>query len=255
MNILNRLFGKKDKTGQPVQPDQKRGIPGEQTLEHERLARVSTAPEGVCVEGEDTEDDVLPARFVWVVTNGGSDTPQEVFETMRRERELTVTPDALVIGDVLPDVAVDIPTDSVMTRAAVCALKALESAEKRREFLDMDSLRVRRFRRARSAGSAGVIVTISGPTHDPGSRVSSTVTKKKQREVCGKCGITLTQRMKEWNAPAPLGMVKIGNGLGAFMFCPQCQEGICGRCSIDLGITAGCPQCRSELVYIDGGRQ
>jgi len=102
---------------------------------------------------------------------------------MRREGGLPITPDAIVIGDVRPDVAVDLPTDSVMTRAVVCALKALESAGRGKEFLDMDSLRVRRFRRARGAGSAGVIVMISGPTHDQGSRVSATVTKEKQREV------------------------------------------------------------------------
>jgi len=47
-------------------------------------------------------------------------------------------------------------------------------------------------------------------------------------------------------------MVKVGSGRGAFMFCPQCEEGICGRCAVDLGMTAGCPQCRTELVYMDG---
>jgi len=224
-------------------------------FEYEKLARISRAPDGVRREGPETMDNVLPARFVWVVTNGGKDTPKQVFEIMRREGEILVTSDAIVIGDVLRDVAVDLSTNRVMTRASVCALKALKSADKGEEFLDMDSMRVHRFRRGRGTGSAGVIVMISGPTHDPAARASAIVGRKKQREICGKCGITLAERMKEWNAPAPAGVAKIGGERGAFMFCPQCKEGICGKCSIDLGMTAGCPRCHTELIYMDGGRQ
>ena len=76
-----------------------------------------------------------------------------------------------------------------------------------------------------------------------------------QRDVCGKCGITQEERLKQWNAPAPPGVVKIGDGRGAFMYCSHCQTGICGRCSIDLGMTAGCPICGTELLYMDGGSQ
>lgn len=76
-----------------------------------------------------------------------------------------------------------------------------------------------------------------------------------QREVCGKCGITLEERLRQWNAPAPPGVVKIGSGRGAFLYCNYCKNGICGACSIDLGMTAGCPFCRNELVYMDGTKQ
>ena len=76
-----------------------------------------------------------------------------------------------------------------------------------------------------------------------------------QRDVCGKCGTTLEERLKWWNEPAPPGVVKIGNGRGEFLYCNHCQKGICGGCSIDLGMTAGCPFCRTELVYLDGTSQ
>jgi hypothetical protein len=76
-----------------------------------------------------------------------------------------------------------------------------------------------------------------------------------QRDVCGKCGITLEERLRRWNAPAPPGVVKIGSERGAFLYCNRCQKGICGVCSIDLGLTAGCPFCRNELVYVDGTSQ
>ena len=89
----------------------------------------------------------------------------------------------------------------------------------------------------------------------PGSQPSTKEKTMGQRDVCGKCGITRDERLRQWNAPAPPGVVKIGNGRGAFMYCEHCQKGICGGCSIDLGMTAGCPLCRMELVYMDGGRQ
>ena len=76
-----------------------------------------------------------------------------------------------------------------------------------------------------------------------------------QRDVCGKCRITLDERLRRWNAPAPPGVVKIGSGRGAFLYCNHCQMGICGGCSIDLGMTAGCPFCETELVYLDGTSQ
>lgn len=76
-----------------------------------------------------------------------------------------------------------------------------------------------------------------------------------KRDVCGKCGITQKERLRQWNAPASPGVIKIGSERGAFMYCKHCQMGICGACSIDLGMTAGCPMCRTELVYMDGGRQ
>lgn len=74
-------------------------------------------------------------------------------------------------------------------------------------------------------------------------------------EICGKCGISREGRLREWSAIASPGVLKIGSDSGAFMFCENCQKGICGKCSIDLGMTAGCPLCRTELVYMDGRRQ
>jgi uncharacterized protein YbaR (Trm112 family) len=76
-----------------------------------------------------------------------------------------------------------------------------------------------------------------------------------QRDICGKCGITREERLRRWNAPAPPGVIKLGTGREAFLYCEHCQKGICGACSIDLGWTAGCPLCKTELVYMDGGRQ
>ena len=63
------------------------------------------------------------------------------------------------------------------------------------------------------------------------------------------------EQHSSWNAPAPPGVVKIGDGRGSFMYCSHCQTGICGGCSIDLGMTAGCPICGTELLYMDGGSQ
>jgi hypothetical protein len=224
-------------------------------FEHDKLARVSGAPDGTIAEQSPAKDNRLPARFVWVVTNGGEESPQDVFNTMLRERTLKISPDALIYGDINAEIAVDVPIEDIVVRATVRALRALDEMQKSRKFLDLESMRVERFRKARSPGSAGVIVTVAGPSNDPDSVRSVEVIKTGQRDICGTCGITEKERLRQWNAPAPPGMVKIGDGRGAFMYCPHCKEGVCGRCSIDLGLTAGCPKCRGELLYMDGGRQ
>ena len=76
-----------------------------------------------------------------------------------------------------------------------------------------------------------------------------------KRDVCGKCGTTLAERLKWWNMPAPQGVVRVGSERGLFLYCNHCRTGICGGCSIDLGMTAGCPFCETELVYLDGTSQ
>lgn len=221
---------------------------------HDVLESVTGAPEGAIVERPESNKTSLPARFVQIFTDGGSDNPGDVLNAMVREGELIIHPDALIYGDVDVKMAVDLPLESILTRGLAKAITALNKAGKEEYFLDLDTCTVNRFRKARGPGSAGVIVTIAGPSNDPDS-YRYVEFKKKRRDVCGKCGITEEDRLKQWNAPAPRGTVKIGSGRGAFMYCEKCETGICGRCSVDLGMSAGCPVCRTELVYMDGGKQ
>lgn len=225
-------------------------------IEYDKVARGSRTPQGEVENEPASKSQGLPARFVLIVTNGGEEAPQDVLTTMLREGFLQITPDALTNWLVDAEVAVDLPLDHVIQRATALALVALKNAGKTSDFLDMESMLAKRFRKARGPGSAGVIVTVAGPSGNPDSLRTVEMSKTGQRDVCGQCGITEKERIRQWNAPTPRGVVKIGEGdRGAFMYCPTCKEGICGRCSIDLGMTAGCPKCRTELIYMDGGVQ
>lgn len=72
------------------------------------------------------------------------------------------------------------------------------------------------------------------------------------RDVCAKCGETLEDRVKWWLTPSQPGVVKAWEALGnrdltgLFLYCEHCQKAICGGCSIDLGVVAGCPFCKKE---------
>lgn len=222
---------------------------------HDVLESVHHAPEGAVAERPESTEHRLPARFVLLITDDGSDSPSDVLNAMFREGEFKLHPDALVHGHVDAEMAIDLPLKSVMTYSVTRAMVAVDKEGKDKDFLDLDTCSVKRFRKARGLGSAGVLVTVAGPSDDPDSFRYVEVEGGGRRDVCGKCGITQEERLRQWNAPAPRGVVKIGSGRGAFMYCEQCQQGICGRCSVDLGMTAGCPLCQSELVYMDGGRQ
>ncbi len=87
------------------------------------------------------------------------------------------------------------------------------------------------------------------------SKQSDMEASRYQRDICGRCEITHEERLQQWNAPAPPGVVKFGSERGAFMYCENCKTGICGKCSIDLGMSAGCPLCETELIYMDGEKQ
>lgn len=226
------------------------------TFVHDRLERVTNAPDGAVVKRPESTKRRLPTRFVLLVTDGSADSPLDVLNTMFREGELVLHPEALTYGEVDAEMAIDLPLERVIAYGLTRALMMVEKKGKDDDFLDTHTCTVKRFRRARGPGSAGVLLTIAGPSDDPNSFHCVKVESEGRRDVCGKCGITEKERLKEWNAPAPRGVVKIGNGdRGAFMYCEQCRRGICGRCSIDLGMSAGCPLCQSELVYMDGGRQ
>lgn len=226
----------------------------ELVFEHERLTTITRAPDRAVMDPDATEN-ALPARFVWLVTDGGGESPQDVLNTMLRDGSLKVHSDALVFGDVNSEVAVDLPTHSILIQGVVRGLKAVALGGKKEDFLDVDSAKVTRFRKVRGPGSAGILVTISGPKDDPDSLARMEVQRPRQEEVCAKCGITRNERLRQWNAPLAPKMVRVGDERGAFMYCEECKAGICGRCSIDLGITAGCPLCESELVYMDGEKQ
>ena len=225
------------------------------TFVHDKLTDIYQAPDGAIMKQPESTERNLPARFVWLVTNDNSENLQDVLNILIREGQLMLHPEALVYGKIDPEIAVDLPTESVITRAVVQALKAIKEKGKDESFLDMNTCEVKRIRKAKGPGSAGVLVTITGPIGDPDSFRCIKVQKKEGRDVCGKCGITQEERLRQWNAPVPRGMVKIGDERGAFMYCEHCQKGICGRCSIDLGMSAGCPLCGEELVFMDGGKQ
>jgi hypothetical protein len=67
------------------------------------------------------------------------------------------------------------------------------------------------------------------------------------RDVCAKCGVTLEKRVQWWRTPSPSGAVKIGSEGGLFLWCDHCQKAICGGCSIDLGMSCGCPFCKNKI--------
>jgi len=90
----------------------------------------------------------------------------------------------------------------------------------------------------------------------------------RQRDVCGRCGTTREARIKWWRslprtgtmevAGRQLPFAKVGDDeetRGLFFYCDNCKTGICGACTIDLGMTAGCKVCRTELFYFDGTSQ
>ena len=70
--------------------------------------------------------------------------------------------------------------------------------------------------------------------------------------VCGKCGITLAARLKYWNSQTTQGVERVGSERDLFLYCNHCRMEICGGCSIDLGMAAGCPFCETELVCLNG---
>jgi hypothetical protein len=77
------------------------------------------------------------------------------------------------------------------------------------------------------------------------------ITKERRmgsRDVCAKCGGTLEERVRWWLIPEK-GVKKIGTGTLAdlFLYCENCQKAICGGCSIDLAVSAGCPFCRQAV--------
>ncbi|PKP59112.1 MAG: hypothetical protein CVT88_06215 [Candidatus Altiarchaeales archaeon HGW-Altiarchaeales-1] len=101
-----------------------------------------------------------------------------------------------------------------------------------------------------------LVLDAFGPTVAKTKQKLTSESIKDIRKVCGKCGITMEERIRWWHAPKPQGVVRIGcDDRELFLYCNHCQKRICGGCSIDLGMTAGCPFCMKELVYMDGTSQ
>lgn len=66
-------------------------------------------------------------------------------------------------------------------------------------------------------------------------------------DICAKCGTTLEDRVKRWRTLPRPGVVRIGDEGGLFLWCEHCQMAICGACSVDLGMSCGCPFCEKEM--------
>jgi hypothetical protein len=220
---------------------------------HDWLESVTGAPNGTVEERGESAERNLPARFVLLVTDDIIDNPINMINTMVHRGQLTMHPDALIYSDVNPKIATNQPLKNLIMLGIDRAYVAIEEIGKTKDFLDIETCAAKRFRMTRGPSSTGVLVTISGPRNDPDSYRYLQIAP--QKDICGRCGITENDRLREWNGPPPRGVIKIGSGRGAFMYCEKCKSGICGRCSIDLGMSAGCPLCKTELVYMDGGRQ
>jgi hypothetical protein len=69
------------------------------------------------------------------------------------------------------------------------------------------------------------------------------------KNVCAKCGRTEDEIRKYFDdAKKKKGVVVIESGSGFLMYCTHCKKAFCGRCQIDLGFEAGCPECEAALV-------
>lgn len=221
------------------------------TFESEMLVKAFSAPEGAVIDSR-VEHSGLPARLVWIATNGEGSYPREIVDRMVRQKQLRVTPD-VVIEDLVHPMAAQMQSQEIA--AFVFGVSLRVAGEKHKDFLDMHSIQLVHFKDPQHSTCEGVLVTVAGPQSDPDAAVSLNVEAGGRRDVCMSCGATLEERLKQWNAPAPPGVVKIANGSGVFMFCPRCRAGVCGRCDVDLGMTAGCPRCNTELVNLDGSPQ
>lgn len=220
-------------------------------FEHEMLTKAASAPEGAVADSR-VEDSGPPARLVWIATNGEGKYPREIVDRMVRQKQLRVTPDVL-IEDIVDPTAAKMQSQEIAARLFGASLRLAK--DKPKNFLDMESIRIVRFKDPQHPTCEGVLVTVAGPKSDPSAALRLEVEAEGRRDVCTNCGTTWEERLREWNAPVAPGVVKIGDEGGAFMFCPRCKVGVCGRCSVDLGMTAGCPRCKAELVHMDGSPQ
>lgn len=95
-------------------------------------------------------------------------------------------------------------------------------------------------------GECGFCASASQDRRDRQQKVGIARSRIKNPK-CAKCGASEKQRV-EW----ALEKEKSGEFVyladwPALLYCDDCQKFFCGRCQLDLGMTAGCPQCRKDL--------
>ena len=64
---------------------------------------------------------------------------------------------------------------------------------------------------------------------------------------CARCGVSESQRMRELQQAEERGVFIYGKDYPVLLYCENCDKYFCGGCQTDLGMSAGCPECRSDL--------
>jgi len=66
---------------------------------------------------------------------------------------------------------------------------------------------------------------------------------------CAKCGVSESQRFQQLEQAEEQGIFVYGIDYPALLYCEHCDKYFCGKCQVDLGMNAGCPQCRNDLEH------
>lgn len=64
---------------------------------------------------------------------------------------------------------------------------------------------------------------------------------------CARCGVSESQRMNQLQQAEAQGVFIYGKDYPVLLYCEHCDKYFCGGCQVDLGMNAGCPECRSDL--------
>ncbi len=64
--------------------------------------------------------------------------------------------------------------------------------------------------------------------------------------ACGGCGVTATALERRWEEAERRGVIVLGPP--TMMYCFICDKVFCPSCQVDLGLTAGCPIHKIELM-------
>jgi len=64
---------------------------------------------------------------------------------------------------------------------------------------------------------------------------------------CAGCGVSEVDRIRELEEAERGGTFIYMKDWPALLYCENCDKYFCGRCQVDLGMNAGCPECGKDL--------
>lgn len=142
-------------------------------FEHNKVAQGSETPEGAITEMVPMKKPSMPARFLWLATDREVKSPENIITTMVQEGSIRVTTDSIIYHRVDPRAVLDLTDEVIVARVAASIFRFLERTGKGEQFLDLKSMAIYRFRSAKGSEGTGLLVTVAGPTDDPGSFVEA----------------------------------------------------------------------------------